>query len=388
VKIRELKIFEHLHNEKPSPLFLTLLKSNNNDDLKGIKNSNGNVFSSDQERHNFIHEFFQEIYTPKHTGQQVDYNTCISDFLGPEIANHPVVTGSKLTVQEKEELDSPLTISELDQSLRDCNPKSASGADGYTNKLIKLCWKYLRLPLLNYANCCFQKGILTPSFRSATIKLIPKKGDVSQLKNWRPISLLSNMYKIISRAFNSRLKKVTNRICSRAQKGYNSNRYVQEVLINVCETIAHCKAGGNRGAVVALDMLKAFDTLNHNFIKAVFKFFNLGNYLTNWLNILGNKRQASIILEDGHFSKTINLGTDRAQGDNLSPFIFNFCEQILIFKLELDNRILQIPRPIPAQLNLGVGVYIAESNRETGKNESLADDNTVLTLINPLFSGI
>jgi hypothetical protein len=138
VKIRELKIFEHLHNEKPSPLFLTLLKSNNDDDLKGIKNSNGTSFSSDQERHNFIHEFFQEIYTPKHTGQQVDYNTCIFDFLGLDIANHPVVTGSKLTVQEREELDSPLTVAELDQSLRDCNLKSAAGSDGLTNKLIKL----------------------------------------------------------------------------------------------------------------------------------------------------------------------------------------------------------------------------------------------------------
>jgi hypothetical protein len=48
----------------------------------------------------------------------------------------------------------------------------------------------------------------------------------------------------------------------------------------------------------------------------------------------------------------------------------------------LDVRILQIPRPLPANLNLGVGVYSAESNRETCKNESLADDNTVLTLIN------
>jgi hypothetical protein len=126
-----------------------------------------------------------------------------------------VVTNSKLTVQEKDELDRPLTIDELDISLDKCNLKSACGTDGYSNKLIKMCWRYLRLPLFNYANC-YNTGILTTNFRSACIKLIPKKGDISLLKNWRPISLLSNMYKIISRAINLRLAKVVNRICSRA----------------------------------------------------------------------------------------------------------------------------------------------------------------------------
>jgi hypothetical protein len=60
------------------------------------------------------------------------------------------------------------------------------------------------------------------------------------------------MYKIISRAINERLKSVVNRICSRAQKGYNDKRYVQEVLINVCETISFCRKENIRGAVLAM----------------------------------------------------------------------------------------------------------------------------------------
>jgi hypothetical protein len=181
----------------------------------------------------------------------VDYSNCIEEFLGVEILNSPVVANSRITVQEREILDRPLSIQELDESLQNCNLRSAPGADGFSNKLIKKCWKYLRLPLFNYSNHCFVSGILTPNFRSASIKLIPKKGDITQLKNWRPISLLSNMYKILSRAINARLKKIVNRICSRAQKGYNNERYVQEVLINVCETIAHCKTDQIRGSVLA-----------------------------------------------------------------------------------------------------------------------------------------
>jgi hypothetical protein len=60
------------------------------------------------------------------------------------------------------------------------------------------------------------------------------------------------MYKIISRAINSRLNCVVNRICSRAQKGFNNQRYTQECLINVVETIQHCNVNSINGAVVAV----------------------------------------------------------------------------------------------------------------------------------------
>jgi exonuclease III len=380
-KIRDIKLFEHLHNEKPSPLFLALIKSKVTDDLSCIKDDNGEDFTSEKDRTAYITNFFADIYREKKSNTKIDYNHCIQEFLGPEIVNNPVVQGSRITVQEREELDRPLSIQELDDSLKNCNLKSAAGADGFSNRLIKLCWHYLRIPLFNYANFCYDSGILTPNFRSACIKLIPKKGDVSKLKNWRPISLLSNMYKIISRAINARLNKVVNRICSRAQKGYNPERYVQEVLINVCETIAHCKSKNLKGAVLAVDMAKAFDSLNHDYIKAVYRFFGMGEGIIKWLNLLGHRRQACIIMGDSSFSGTFDLETGRAQGDNLSPNIFNFCEQILIFKLELDNNILCIPRPTPAQIAVEEEVYSVEVNRLTQKNESLADDNTVLTLI-------
>ena len=78
------------------------------------------------------------------------------------------------------------------------------------------------------------------------------------------------MYKIISRAINARLNSVVNRICSRAQKGYNNSRYTQEVLINVWETIKKCRTDNVNAAVMAVDMAKAFDTLSNNFLDEVF----------------------------------------------------------------------------------------------------------------------
>jgi hypothetical protein len=265
-----------------------------------------------------------------------------------------------------------------------CNLRSAPGVDGLSNAFIKKYWHFFRTPLFNYANECFVKKRLTQNFRSASIKLIPKKGDFTQLKNWRPISLLSNMYKIISRAVNSRLNKIVNRVCSRAQKGFNNQRYTQECLINVLETIAHCNTSGVNGAVVAVDMAKAFDTLSHNFLREVFKFFNFGPVIIDWLSLLGENRSACIILDNGSYSRNFALNRGRAQGDNISPNTFNFADQILIFKIELDPRIngiwknFVIPMELPANTS---SFFMYESRGETAKNESLADDNTTLLLL-------
>ena len=261
--------------------------------------------------------------------------------------------------------------------------KSAPGMDGFSNVLIKKFWNYLRRPLLKYSQCCYNSGSLTPNFRGANIRLIPQKGGLESIKNWRPISLLSNMHKLISRALNTRLEKVINRICSRSQKGFNKSRYAQEVLINVWESIAHCKTNNINGVVLAVDMAKAFDTLSNSFLSRVLKFFNFGDNFTQWLSLIGNNRTACVLLDNGATTRNFALERGGPQGDNISPITFNICIQILIFKLELDREILSIPRAprdAPADCQLP-DVFCFESNRETDRNEGLADDNTTITIL-------
>ncbi len=250
--------------------------------------------------------------------------------MGQEIISHPIVQNSRLTPTERENLDRPLDISELDKSMLKANLKSAPGIDGISNKFLKKYWQFFRTAVRNYCLHCFECDKLTDNFLSASIKLIPKKGDVTNLKNWRPISLLSNVYKLISRAINFRLNSVVNRICSRAQKGFNDSRFTQECLINVIETIRHCNNNNISAAVVAVDMAKAFDTFSHGFLEQDFKFFNFGPNMQKWLRLLGTRRTACIILDDNSYTRNFSLGRGSAQGDNISPDTFNFGDQIQI----------------------------------------------------------
>jgi hypothetical protein len=176
---------------------------------------------------------------------------CIENFLGNEIVTNPIVTNLRLNADEQLKLEGPLTLEELDLALEGANLSSSAGLDGITTKFIKRFWgSVFRLPLHRYAATVFEKGKLTDSFRSAIVKLIPKKGLASNISKWRPISLLSCMYKILSRAINNRLKTVINRFTSRALKGFTNHRYIQEVLINVCETISYCNENRIGGALL------------------------------------------------------------------------------------------------------------------------------------------
>jgi hypothetical protein len=109
-------------------------------------------------------------------------DNCIEEFLGPEICNNPIVTGSKIPPDLRDSFEIPLSIIELDESASQGN-RSASGMDGISNCFIKKFWPLLRTPLHRGITHCLPNKKLNPSFRTASIKLIPKKGDTTKLKN-------------------------------------------------------------------------------------------------------------------------------------------------------------------------------------------------------------
>jgi Reverse transcriptase (RNA-dependent DNA polymerase) len=250
--------------------------------------------------------------------------------------------GLKFSEQEKAKLEQPFSLDELDTSIKSANLNSAPGPDGVSNKFIVRYWSFFRAPLLKYANCCFEKGSLTDTFRSACIKLIPKKGDTTKIKNWRPISLLSCYYKILSRVINNRLGTAIDKIMSRSQKAYTTGRYLHEVTFNISNVINHCNLNEVPGAIVSIDQQKAFDSILHEFCNEAFRFFGFGNGFIRMMDILGTNRTACIILKDSSLSPPFNLECGRAQGDCPSPRQYNIGEQICLLKIEFDPGIEKI----------------------------------------------
>jgi hypothetical protein len=136
------------------------------------------------------------------------------------------------------------------------------------------------------------------------------------------------------------------KLCPRAQKGYSNKKFCQEVLIGVVETIERCIYDKKRGAILSLDIRKAFDSLSHSYLKSVYEFYNFGPNITKWLILLSTNRRARIILDNNMQTQFFYLERGNAQGDTLSPFLFNLGYQILLMKFEFDLQIQGLIEPV------------------------------------------
>ncbi len=300
------KVLERINNEKVTPYFLKIVNSCKDDTtMHEIKKEDGSVFESDSAREEFITSYYANVYQKDTNLRAVDANT-IPNFLAGMVGN-PVVNEARLTEEEKNSLEGPITFDELDKSLKQANLASAPGIDGISNKFIRQFWTFFRTPLKNYSNHCFATGQLTDSFRSAKIKLIPKKGDPSKIKNWRPISLINCFYKIISRALSNRLGKYIDKLTPVGQKGYSKTRQCQEVLISITECLQRQNFLGRKGAILSLDIGKAFDSLSHSFLSETLKFYNIGPSYRKWIELIATNRFACIILGVNKLGKNFLL---------------------------------------------------------------------------------
>ncbi len=184
---------------------------------------------------------------------------------------------------------------------------------------------------------------------------------------------------------------------SQSQKGFNQSRQVQEVIINSMETMDYCKRHNIRGAMVSVDVSKAFDSVDHGYMEKVYQFFGFGMQIHKWLATTGTGRNAQILLANDELSVAFQLEKGHAQGDAPSPLLYNMAAQICIRKVELDPGIKSVydpdlrptpdpnpreraPDPEPARI-VTPDVFGNEANRETCKNESFADDANNFTVL-------
>ena len=196
------------NNEKPTAAYCKLGKPTTcDDDLSKIKGKEGEMFNSKKDRANHIRDFYGNLYK-----KRLDRLLSIEDFLTNEITGRDDIRNRKLTEDEKNTLEGNITVAELKESLDKSNLKSSSGWDGISYNVIKKYWNDLDILMERMANESFRIGQLPETFRIGLIKLIPKKGNNEKIEDWRPITLLSCGYKIISGVVAGRLEKYLKKI--------------------------------------------------------------------------------------------------------------------------------------------------------------------------------
>ncbi len=113
-----------------------------------------------------------------------------------------------LKPEDRETLDTMVSYEELSEAVMQLSTGRAPGVDGLPAEFYKSFWNVLGEDFYSVIGECLQKGILPSSCQRAVLSLLPKTGDLGLLKNWRPVSLMCQDYKILSKCLANRLKKI------------------------------------------------------------------------------------------------------------------------------------------------------------------------------------
>jgi len=114
----------------------------------------------------------------------------------------------QVTEIANKEIGRALSLGEFEDALKRMESGKVPGIDGISIDFYKSFWSEVGPELVAVFNESLEKGQQPQSCRRAVITLLPKKGDLNEIKNWRPVSLLCNDYKILSKALAIRLGEV------------------------------------------------------------------------------------------------------------------------------------------------------------------------------------
>lgn len=234
-----------------------------------------------------------------------------------------------------EDLDSPISESEIRAVLQKLNTKSAPGPDGITNKTLKNLDDKSITKLTNYVNACWETGRVPQQWKAAHVVLIPKPGKRLQLENLRPISLTSCLGKVMEHVVLTRLTNYLedHNLLPHTMLGFRRNLSTQDAMLQIKHQVIDSPTRSTK-AILGLDLKKAFDNVRHATILAKMQELGLGERTYNYVRDFLTHRKARLTFGE-LTSEEIDLGSaGTPQGSVISPMLFNIALVGLPTKLQ------------------------------------------------------
>ncbi|KAJ3606502.1 hypothetical protein NHX12_026023, partial [Muraenolepis orangiensis] len=249
----------------------------------------------------------------KKNGQRRVIHSLLSG-TGQEITEPSQIRRRAVSEEANSQLEGLLTIQELQTALQGMQGRRAPGIDGLSVEFYKAYWDVLSNDLLDVFNESLASGSMPVSCRRAVITLLPKKGNLQDIKNWRPVSLLCVDYKLLSKALATRLGRAVEQVIHRDQ--------------------TYCVPGRS--------MEKAFDRVEHSFLWKVMEKFGFSAGFIAKIKVLYNKIE-SVLKFNGGLCAPFRVCRGVRQGCALSGMLYALSLEPLLSKIRSKLQGLFLP---------------------------------------------
>lgn len=315
--------FMSLHEmDAPTSYFFNLEKvSKKQNEMYCLKTPEGLKTFDPEKMRKIAVDFYSDLYKKEETNIE-----CMSQIM------EKIPT---LTETQRKFLDSAIPYQELMDAVKQMKTGRAPGIDGLSIDFYKSMWNIIGNDFYEVIQECFKEKSLPTSCQRAVLTLLPKKGDLSDLKNWRPVSVLTTDYKLMAKVLANRLKTVLGDLIHPDQSYCIPDRTIYDNIFMVRDILDYSKLNDVNVGFLFLDQEKAFDRVDHGFLFETMRAFGFGNVFISWIKLLYTN--ASCVLKiGGSLSKPVRILKGIRQGCPLSGQLYALAVEPLLCLLR-DN---------------------------------------------------
>ena len=274
--------------------------------IPAIRDEAGNEHSTTQEIATCFGRFFADKCS---LGESGDFN----DADVPLFPNRCTTTIRNIRFR-------PATVERL---LRQLDPAKATGPDGVPARVLRHCSAALASPLSVLFSLCFRHGIQPAMWKTASVVPVHKKQSRSALKNYRPVSLLSVVSKVMEKIVNKSLMNHMEKrnLLSAHQFGFRSGLGAADLLTSMNHEWLKSLNSGGAVRVLAVDIAGAFDKVSHYGVLHKLKSYGISGDLHRWLSNYLTDRNLQVTV-GGATSPRFPITAGVPQGSILGPTLF------------------------------------------------------------------
>lgn len=185
---------------------------------------------------------------------------------GREKPRIPNLFSSRIDNEVACNVEKPFSVEEVNIVVMSMGKDKSLGPDGFSMLFYRDCWDIIQADLMEVFAEFFEIGLIIKGINATSLICLLKKNDVKEMANYRPISLVGNLYKIVAKVLPSRLKEVIESVVLNSQSAFVKCIQILVSTLIANECVDERKKSKKLGIVCMIDFKKAYDRVDWAFL--------------------------------------------------------------------------------------------------------------------------